>query len=385
MTHKHEYFTQDDAGNEVAVWNFDDFNKLDSAGKGSFVRNMEDQLKMIDHLNTNDIEHIVNKFKQVADNVDGALGPGGATTMDISGLKIVLISPETSSLEEYTQFSTDNTNQVIDFTPEQEKIFDRYVREHEFAHKVSDLEEPGSDFISAVRLLKGAPDAREVLEHLADMRLIYPMMNDNVRIDKIHEYGFECYDAIQAALSLTDEELANLTHEELVETAKSFDNVVKKQIEDDPYMDNALVEEKVYAALRGTTIEGGVLVEPVNQEMVDIMDSGDFDEIAAHADSLIEKGVFPERSKEARVLREFSDSAERMAVRNEEKSLSARHDAGGWLDESADVVALEDLEAANFGVVMLSTNSNIPSQQAPAESQLTCSVQKQNIFKGLDV
>lgn len=87
------------------------------------------------------------------------------------------------------------------YTPQQEALYAEFVRYHEAAHAVLNLDEAGADFMAAAALLNRYPDSPDVtrfLEHMADLRVIGAARNPNMNSLS----GIEAYDAFHQAIGL---------------------------------------------------------------------------------------------------------------------------------------------------------------------------------------
>jgi hypothetical protein len=102
-------------------------------------------------------------------------------------------------------------NFAATFPPGSDHLLNEFIKLHEYGHvtgKVSpDILEAGGDFYAAVRLLKEHPEAREVLQFVAEARAVNLL---NWGQDQF-PYGMSSILAIQKALKMSPAE--NCRHE----------------------------------------------------------------------------------------------------------------------------------------------------------------------------
>jgi hypothetical protein len=116
-------------------------------------------------------------------------------------------------------------NFAATFPPGSEHLLNEFIKLHEYGHvtgKISpDILEAGGDFYAAVRLLKEHPEAREVLQFVAEARAVNLL---NWGQDQF-PYGMSSVLAIQKALKLSPAEIAGMGEEEILKHAKAYDSI----------------------------------------------------------------------------------------------------------------------------------------------------------------
>ena len=164
------------------------------------------------------VREIERNLDLLRTNEDPLYTTGGGVAM---GGLISLIDSRSSSLQNRLEevFPSDEIKQ---FSARDEANFDIYVRHHEAAHMILDLEEPGSDFVGAVMLLKEHPEARDMLRTVADLRMVEGVMHGENAYSK---YGIECTAAIEAALNLSPERIRSMSTAEAYRLGKRFDDM----------------------------------------------------------------------------------------------------------------------------------------------------------------
>ncbi|MBP7722823.1 MAG: hypothetical protein KA155_09850 [Alphaproteobacteria bacterium] len=116
-------------------------------------------------------------------------------------------------------------NFAATFPPGGDRLLNEFIKLHEYGHntgKVSpDVLEAGGDFYAAVRLLKEHPEAREVLQFVADTRAVNIL---NWGQDQF-PYGMSSILAIHKALAMSPQQIAAMSEGDILKQAKAYDSV----------------------------------------------------------------------------------------------------------------------------------------------------------------
>ena len=215
--------------------------------------------------------------------------------------RVILIDSATASFAGHLEesFSRDLSGK----DPQQQRLFGQYVREHETAHQILDLDEAGADYVASRRLLEKfpGPETEKFLQTMADTRVLWPYRSpDSIAGQVASSYGYGCSIAIEAAIA-ESRQGGKLTVEELHANAETYDalNSHQKTVAMEGSNNRVRPEMAVRRALLA--------------ENPDISaDQYQTGSIARAADKLLKSGKFETGSVQAEILEEVSEAATRI-------------------------------------------------------------------------